>query len=350
MKSHRMNFFEKLIFSIVDAKLYPFVLNESIFSALGFFFKLILLFSFVISVMIFNNIVNTIPDYVSAIEKNTSNFELVGGRFTYTEPIDFKIDNMHFCTSKDKEFYMSGDFLLGVPNSRQNVLVLINETDADVYLKVENDMYFRFINISFGEMQNINKQQIVSTLNDISESYLTRLITMLGIMTILFITYGIRRIWILVFYMISIFIMNFIFFNKLRFRDYLKIAIYVSGLPVLLEMISYLIAKTIPDSAMLVLISISTFYIYYALRTIKIERIMLSAVGDTPEEKIINAITKAQEELQKQIDELEREKEQQEEPEQHDNDKEQQGKDKPEESNKEEQESNEENKEQDDNK
>ena len=93
--------------------------------------------------------------------------------------------------------------------------------------------------------------------------------------------------------------------NKLRGRDYFKVAIYVSTLPVLLEMVAFVVAKGLPDSASFITMLISIIYTYSALKAIKLDSIMLSAIGNTPEEKIRNAINQAQQELEKQLEELE---------------------------------------------
>ena len=46
-------------------------------------------------------------------------------------------------------------------------------------------------------------------------------------------------------------------------------------------------------------------YAFYALRAIRLDEVLSKAVGITPEEKIVNAIKDAQEELEKQLEEIE---------------------------------------------
>ena len=102
--------------------------------------------------------------------------------------------------------------------------------------------------------------------------------------------------------------MNVVFMIKLRFRDKLKIAIYISSLPILLETMAFIIAGKLPEVANFINSLISMFYAFYALRAIKLDNILSTVIGNTPEEKIKNAIINAQNELKEQIKELEEEK------------------------------------------
>ncbi len=308
MKSSKTGFFRKLIISMTDMRLYPLILKESIFSALGFFCKLVLLFSIILSIGITADFFDAIPEYVEAVENKFPDFEINNGIFSSTEPVDAKISSyLYICTKDARDIEFSGDSIINTEDFKQVVFAVINESSIDLYRKGDKSSYMKFGQVVLPKAGEIDKQELVSYWNDFEESYLARLFVLMAFTISLFVVYGMYRCWFLLFYMTTIFFVNFIFFNKLRFRDYIKISIYISGLPVILELLSFCIAKFLPEGAAFIIMLISTLYTYYALKTIKLDSILLTAFGDTPEEKIVNAITKAQEELQRQINELEAE-------------------------------------------
>lgn len=307
MKSKKISFWGKLVFSIVDNRIFPLVVKEKLISAFGYLCKLVLLFSVVTAISSTANFFNAFPRYIKEFEEKMPDFEIKSGSFYSPSDISFDFNNAAYV------YYSKGqaisetelDTLFTDTNKKFDTYLIINEKTIDVYRKNTANTLYKFGKMIFSEVSDVSKTSLISYAKDFSESLWGKGAVLLGFIITTFIVYGIYRLWLLVLYSFSVFFLNVVFMNKLRGRDYFKIAIYVSSLPVLLETIAFVIAKGLPDAASFITMLISIIYTYYALNAIKLDSILLSAIGDTPEEKIRNAINQAQQELQKQLDELE---------------------------------------------
>ena len=264
-----------------------------------------MLFSFVIAIQSTSELFDAIPEYAETIDKKMPNFEIVHGTFKSNEDFSYELSKKIFVSYRSGDDDTKSSEIISETNRKYDTYLVIKEKSIDVYIKDASNNVSKFGQLIFSEFNDITKSTFISYWKEFAESYLTRL----GILTIftvmIFIVYGIYRVWTLIFYCFSVFFINVVFMNKFKRGDYLKIAIYVSTLPVLLEMIAFIISKDLPEAANFINIIIALIYTYYALKAIKLDSILLTAIGDTPEEKIRNAITQAQEELQRQLDELE---------------------------------------------
>ncbi len=264
-----------------------------------------MLFSFVIAIQSTAELFDAIPEYAETIDKKMPNFEIVHGTFKSNEDFSYELSKKIFVSYRSGDDDTKSSEIISETNRKYDTYLVIKEKSIDVYIKDASNNVSKFGQLIFSEFNDITKSTFISYWKEFAESYLTRL----GILTIftvmIFIVYGIYRVWTLIFYCFSVFFINVIFMNKFKHRDYLKIAIYVSTLPILLEMIAFIISQNLPEAANFINMIIALIYTYYALKAIKLDSILLTAVGDTPEEKIRNAITQAQEELQRQLDELE---------------------------------------------
>ena len=108
-------------------------------------------------------------------------------------------------------------------------------------------------------------------------------------------------------YILSIYIINIIFRLRLKWQNYIKIAIYVSTLPFLLEMIALIVVGSISESVNFISMLVSCVYIFYALRALKLDSVIVATTGNTTEERIRNALEHAQQELERQLEEIEKE-------------------------------------------
>jgi hypothetical protein len=73
---------------------------------------------------------------------------------------------------------------------------------------------------------------------------------------------------------ISAALLDTMFRTGLKFKDYFKIAFYVSSLPTFLETIAIIKIQTVPELAEFIEILIATIYIYVALRACKLTAIL----------------------------------------------------------------------------
>ena len=257
-----------------------------------------MLFSFVIAIQSTAELFDAIPEYAETIDKKMPNFEIVHGTFKSNEDFSYELSKKIFVSYRSGDDDTKSSEIISETNRKYDTYLVIKEKSIDVYIKDASNNVSKFGQLIFSEFNDITKSTFISYWKEFAESYLTRL----GILTIftvmIFIVYGIYRVWTLIFYCFSVFFINV----TLEEYDDLSVNDRVS---ILLEMIAFIISQNLPEAANFINMIIALIYTYYALKAIKLDSILLTAVGDTPEEKIRNAITQAQEELQRQLDELE---------------------------------------------
>ena len=310
MGTNKISFFKKYFLSIVEQRLFPYVLKENMFSAIGFFAKMVLLFSVVFAIAATAKLFDLMPEYIKTLDENMPEFVLEEGVIKAEEAAKFKFDsNTYMCIAGSGDEDINMDTIYEETNKKYSVYVLVKNDGIDVYTPTVSELTLeRLGKFVFSKVNKIDKAGFIAEMKEMADSYLVRLLAMVAFIIFFFILYGLYRLFFLLLYAFSTFVLNIVFINRLKTRDYFKIAIYVSALPMLLEAFAFIVAKRLPETASFINMLISLVYIFYALRAIKLEKILQTATGKTPEEKIKNAIMHAQEELEKQIEDLEKQK------------------------------------------
>lgn len=305
MKPNKIGFFKKYTLAILEQKMFPYILKEKFLSAVGFFVKMILLFSTIFAVVMTGRVFDAFPGYIDTLEKKLPEYSIVDGKIALQEAASFKLNEAIYVTTVPDGGEYSVSQTFEDTGKNYYVYAFILKDGIDVYATDRSEVGLqRIVRVIPTAADPASKSLLINSIKNFSESYLARLFVMCGFIIIFFILYGIYRFFQLLLYAFSVFFLNIIFINKLRIRDYFKIAIYVSPLPVLLEAFALIIAGGVPEVATFINMLIAMFYVFYALRAIKLDNILTTAIGNTPEEKIKNAIMHAQEELEKQIEDM----------------------------------------------
>ena len=275
-------------------------------SAIGFFAKMILLFSTIFAIVMTGKIFDALPKYTDTLEKKLPDYTLANDKIVFNESASFKLSDGIYLTAVPEGEEYDANAVYEETNKNYYVYAFMTKDGIDIYVINRGEVELeRLVRVVPSQTDPTSKSILIASMKDFTDSYMARLFVMCGFIIIFFIVYGIYRIFQLLLYAFSVFFINIIFVNKLKIRDYFKIAIYVSPLPVLLESFAFIVAGNVPEVANFINMLIAMFYVFYALRAIKLERILSTAIGNTPEEKIKNAIMHAQEELEKQIEDLE---------------------------------------------
>lgn len=299
-EKRKVGFFKRILLSISDFRLYPYALKEHTAKAFGYFFKLTAICSVILSAYIMSLTLDFISDGVEELDKKLPNFEIVDGQMKFSGDASVEVnpyltvvmkndyaenvslsqytsDRMYFVATKDK-------LLFGNSSSEES----ISETE-------------------YKEIPDMTKQQMIAEFYSINESLTYKLAVYGFLFIIVYLYMIINRLWMLMMYILVIMICNSLFVVKLKFKDLVKISIYISTLPMLLETFAIAIGGKYSQAAEFITFLIAGVYAFYALRAIRLDDILLKATGNTPEEKIANAIKDAQKQLEKQLEETERE-------------------------------------------
>ena len=283
--------------------MYPFVLKESVFRAIGYFIKLILLCSVVLSIYLMTLVSEFYESGIKDFEKKVPYFSIESGMFYSSGETEQNI-NSHV-TLVIKDDYAENVTIDGLSENR-------------IYLIATKDkLLIRSRGVSAEESPKISYKDIGDTdketlLNDVKNAYnsITGKISIYIVIFAFVITYLlITKFFLIIMYMFVLLIFNMLFGASLKFRDYFKLSAYIATLPIILEVFAICIGGKYSTTADFITFLIAVVYAFYALRAIRLNDIYLNASGATPEERIINAIKSAQNELEKQLEEIEKEEE-----------------------------------------
>lgn len=303
MKLGKINFFKRIYLAIADFRLYPYAQKEKLSTAVGYFIKLIMLMSVVIDAFMTSNFLKESPMLLNMYIENMPEFSVENGILQTEESTEKELNsNTYLILNNDYTSNQLNKITFSEANEHEYYILLLSDT-AVLGFKFEDGIH-ELARIDYENM-SFNKQYIANVWESFNNSFVSKLIIWLGISLGIFITFSIIRLWTLIMYLISSYMINFMFGLKMKITDYLKMVIYVSTLPIILEVIALLFVGNISESVNFISVLVSCVYIFYALRAIKLDSLILGGSGKTAEEKIKNALEHAQKELEKQLEELE---------------------------------------------
>ncbi len=307
MKLGKINFFKRMYLAIADFRMYPYAQKEKLIIAIGYFTKLLLLASIVIGAFVTSKFFNESPILLNMYNENMPNFVVKNGKLETEEIIEKELNADTYLFLNNDYSYSDLNKITISENESYNLYILML-SDASVLGYKLDDAIHEIGRIEY-ENLTFNKEQLSNEWNMLNNSAVSKLIVWgfvsVGVLAILVIV----KLWTLVMYLISTYIINFMFGLKLRFTDYLKIVIYASTLPIILEVIALICVGNVSESVNFISVLVSCVYIFYALRAIKIDSLILGGSGKTAEEKIKSALEHAQKELEKQLEEIEKKEE-----------------------------------------
>ncbi len=295
-KSERMGFFKRIYLAITDFRMYPFVQREKTSVAIGYFILLILTISLFLSMYFVNNLLDGVSDVLDGYNEKIPEFVFENGilsiedkTYDLNSETKFVVD-----TSYGIEEYIyaeEGKEVLCATNS-----VIINK-DGVIYTKGGATIAYIFPSLS----EKITRNTLYSYLLTIQENWTIRLAIFFVGWLIFFITYFVIKFLNLIFLIFVAYVLNIVFGTKLKFTNYMKIVTYAITLPLIIEMISILVLGRIPEYATFAYQLLIYVYIFYALRAIKLDVLLMGASGKTVQEKIENIINKLENEVEDKL-------------------------------------------------
>ncbi|MBO5142494.1 MAG: DUF1189 family protein [Clostridia bacterium] len=306
MKLGKINFFKRLYLAIADFRLYPYAQKESLTTAVGYFVKLLLLSSVIISAFVTNNVFEESPIMLEIFNNNMPEFIIENGTLDTTENVEKEINKNTYLIVND-EYKHSNMKNIVMPEKNYDYYIFSLSDITIISANIDGNLY-EVGSVTYEDI-SLSKQQLIMEWKLLNESAISRLVLWIIISVGMLIALIILRAWALIMYLISTYIINFLFGLKMKITDYLKVTIYASTLPIILEVIALILVGSISESVNFISVLVSCVYIFYALRAIKLDTLILGGSGKTAEEKIKNALAHAQEELEKQLEELEKREE-----------------------------------------
>lgn len=279
----KLSFLARVISAISDFRIYPFVQREKITLAISYFLKLLLIITLVICVYIFSNIYNIMEKFTLDFNDVFPNFALEKGVLNADERVEYSIENgivildSNYTAEELKS--ISDKEVIGYDYN-----VLISKDGMNVYIK---DMLF--VTMEFSQIiGDYTKQSFYNNILQPFSNLSVQIYFFVIIYCAIFGTYTLVKITNVLTAMILASIFNVLFGNRLKFGDIFKIAAYALTLPIIIELIAVIFVGYVSESVILIYQLLLSVYVFYALRAIKLDRIIITATQNGILKKIVN--------------------------------------------------------------
>lgn len=308
MKVEKISFLKRMTLAITDFRMYPFTQKEKLRTAIIYFFKLLIFVSIILGAFLTFNIFNESPKFLEIYNDYMPDFKVTNGILKASENIEKEINKeCYLIVNSDSGYNQINSLELSEEKDHDYYILVLSDV-ATVAMRTEDGIY-ELAGIQFEPNMNFDKVQVATIWEAANNSIVNKLIVWLIFSISIFIIMLIIRLWTLIMNIVSTYIINFMFGLKLKFIDALKVVLYASTLPLILEVIALIAVGGISETINFISVLVSCVYIFYALRALKLDSLILKGTGKSAEEKLKSALMHVQEELEKQLTELEKKEE-----------------------------------------
>ena len=296
IKKERLGFFKRIYLAITDFRLYPFVQREKTIAATSYFSLLLMLLTLFISLQFSLKVFDGISFINEGYDKLVPEFSLENGILNVEDKIYDLDGEVKFAvdTSYKGEEFAKTD--LGKEIVYSKSFFVIN-SDGIVYSEDGGAVIYTFAPVSSKINKAILKQEIEFVDSNLSVKVAIFFITWL----VLFFAYFILKMINALFLILISYMLNFMFGMKLKFSNYYRIVMYALTLPLIIETVSLLYIGRIPEYATFAYQLLAYIYIFYALRALKLDILLISTPGGSSKEKIENIIKKIENEVEEKL-------------------------------------------------
>ena len=300
MKSKRIGFFTRVLLSIGDFRIYPFAQKETLGVAISYLLKLTLISAIIISWFSLVKIYNNSCEMFDEFNNKSSDFLVKEGNLIANKTSSGElIEDVYFLIDDNKS---SGDVKEAInffPKTAYGIVLLFQD---NVYVAHKyQDGEIQAIKLGYNEVGISSRTELINTWKEMNESYTTRLLLLFSMIPFIFILLIFIRGWAFLIYLCIAYMVNSFFGAKLKLGGYIKVAAYSSTVPLILDTIAIAVLSYVPQMASFIQGIICFIYTFYGIRAIRIDELFMSGIGKTPEERITDAILKAQKEIEEQL-------------------------------------------------
>lgn len=297
METAKIGFWRRIKKAILNFDEYEKFITENISKAFGYFFKLITIFSLVITIALVYKMNTETEKVVNTVEKEFPDFSITNNELQMETEKNFEyyFEDLGFNVIIGKNINETNDY--------KNCLSLLNDK-----IVLKYDGYSQEITYENAQINNVSKQSIIDKYESKDKKVLYSTVSMI----MFFSSFGVYTIVFLI-DIITLTIMgliiNIIIRTTFKFKQIFKISVYAMTLPIILYL-AYIVANMIWGT------TIKYFEIgYNAISYIYLITVLLMMKSDiiknTQElQKVLDEQKKVREELQREKQE-EKEKEEQ---------------------------------------
>lgn len=279
----KLSFFARVISAITDFRIYPYIKREKITSAISYFLKLLLLITLIISLYLISNVYEITEKFIVDYNSEIPNFTLKDGVLEAESNVKYSFENgivilnTNYSAEELKE--ISNIDIIGYDYN-----VFISKDKMNIYFNENLLGIVDFSQIIGEHTKQSFYNNVLHPFNDIRVKIYLFSISYIAI----FVAYIILKITNILTAMILATIFNFLFGNSLKFGDLFKIAAYAVTLPIIIEAIALITVGYVSESVTLIYQVLVCIYVFYALRAIKLDKIIITATQNGILKKIVN--------------------------------------------------------------
>lgn len=274
----KLNFFARIYLAITDFRLYPFVAQkEKFITSLAYFLGFIILISAVLATNTTTKVINWTNEFIDSYNAEVSEFVIENGAFKVSgENMDFDFMGVKILTDDQKG---QEDFDFEALDVEDYDFTILGLKDT---LAIGNSS--GFILSQYTENFNSSKNDVYGVLSEFVKNPLAKIAFAFAIFCGLTIAYFISKFFSVLGISIILLVLAHLFRIKCRFKDYMKIAFYVITLPIIIEAIALIVTGNINEYAYITYHLLTYVYMYYAIRAVKLDNIIM-----TTHEKIMKS-------------------------------------------------------------
>lgn len=274
----KLNFYSRVYLAITDFRLYPYVVQKEKFvTAFGYFLSFMILVAIILSANATVRVVNWLDNFAVDYMAQVSDYSIKDGEFSTRKNMDIDFQGVRIFTDDSKSV---SDINLDMNDLNKHKLILLAYKDS---LVIANKNV-GFINLKYSDYDiNIDKITLYKGLATALNSVVFKL-SLAGIIFCgVFVAYFLTKFFNVIGITLMLLFLGLVFRTKYKFSEYMKAAFYVITLPIITEIIAFIIVGELNEYANITYYLLSYVYMFYAIRALKLDNIIIST-----QEKILN--------------------------------------------------------------
>lgn len=282
----KIEFFSKIYLAITDFRLHPFVVQrEKLINSLAYFVFVILLASLVMTWNYSARFFDWVDEFLITYNEDIEDFTITNGNLNIENEIEYSLNGVQIKTDSTKMLTDIDFEEIDTDGYKLSILAF-----KDFFAIGSSD--FGFVTSKYeGAFGDITKQMIYQKLANIIGSFSQKFTVIVSLWAIIFVSYLLSKSVQLVFIALMLMLLGSMFMLKYKYKHYLQSACYVLTLPIIIEVVSIAVTGTIVDYATITYYLLMYVYMYYAIRALKLDNIIV-----TTQEKILGLKIKADKE------------------------------------------------------
>lgn len=267
----KLNFFSRIYLAITDFRLYPFVVQkEKFITAFAYFLAFIILISIILSANATVKILNWVENFVIDYYSQVNDYVISDGVFKAEKNTEIDFQGVKFMTDDSKN---SSEVLIDNNELQNHKLLLIAYRDAFVVANKNVGLItFKYSDLDLDLDKAILYKGLTTALNSWAFKLSLAGIIFCGV----FIAYFFTKFFNVIGITLMLLFLGMVFRTKYKFKDYMKAAFYIITLPIITELIAFIIVGELNEYANITYYLLSYVYMFYAIRALKLDNIIIS--------------------------------------------------------------------------